>query len=245
MSSRQDRAVARTKRRAAKAKDHDALIKLVEEAPRRVRRAEKAVKPLTKAQALYDQAISANIITFSVGPAGAGKTWWAAMRAAKALEAGEIERIIITRPAVEAGEELGFLPGELDEKYEPYFRPVRDALEEFLGSGPLEYHLKARTIEARPLAYLRGATLKNAFVILDEAQNTTPVQMKLFLTRIGENAKVVVDGDLSQKDIAGVSGLEDALTRLLKVPGVGLVEFSREDIVRSGICREICAAYEN
>jgi phosphate starvation-inducible PhoH-like protein len=221
------------------------LLKLAEEQPvRRQRRADKIVKPLTKAQALYDQAITSNIITFSTGPAGAGKTWWAAMRAAKALDAGEIERIIITRPAVEAGEEMGFLPGELDEKYEPYFRPVRDALEEFLGSGPLEYHLKAKTIEARPLAYLRGATLKNAFVILDEAQNTTPTQMKLFLTRIGEETKVVVDGDLTQKDINGVSGLEDALARLRNVPGVGFVTFSREDIVRSGICRDICAAYD-
>ncbi len=203
------------------------------------------VKPLTKAQATYDRAISANVVTFGVGSAGTGKTWWAAMRAAKALEAGEVERIIITRPAVEAGESLGFLPGEQEEKYAPWIRPVYDALCEFLGATTVEYHMKNGTIEGRPLAYMRGATFKNAFVLLDEAENTTPKQMQLLLTRVGENAKVIINGDLAQCDLppGQKSGLEDALERLYDVPQIGVVRFTRADIVRSGLCVAICDAY--
>lgn len=246
MTTRQDRQTARLKRRT-KGRDDSKQLELAIETrpPRRMRRSDQIIRPLTKAQAAYDQSISANILTISTGPWGTGKTWWAAMRAAKAFEAGEVERIIITRPAQSADEELGFFPGELEEKFEPYFRPVREALEEFLGSGSLQYHLKSGAIEARPLGLLRGATFKNAFVLLDEAQNTTPNQMKLFLGRIGENCKVVIDGDLGQQDIKGPSGLDDALRRLDGKPDVGVVTFDVEDIVRSGFCRMVAMAYLN
>jgi phosphate starvation-inducible PhoH-like protein len=185
-----------------------------------------------------------NTLTFGVGPAGTGKTWLAATRAAQRLAAGEIERIVITRPAIEAGENLGFLPGNLDEKYEPYFRPVRDALEETLGCGTVEYMLKAGTIEVRPLAFLRGTTFKNCWVIADEMQNTTPAQMKMFLTRIGEDCRVIVNGDPLQTDIAGKSGLSDALDRLKAMKSVEFCWFTREDIVRSGLCQAIAERYE-
>lgn len=246
MTTRQERQTVRLKKRRGKGRDEQKQLELAMDArPRRTRRSEEPIRPLTKAQAAYDQSISANILTISTGPWGTGKTWWAAMRAAKAFEAGEVERIIITRPAQSADEELGFFPGELEEKYEPYFRPVREALEEFLGAGPLQYHLKSGAIEARPLGLLRGATFKNAFVLLDEAQNTTPNQMKLFLGRIGENCKVVIDGDLAQQDIKGPSGLDDALRRLDGKPDIGVITFSVEDIVRSGFCRMIAHAYAN
>jgi phosphate starvation-inducible PhoH-like protein len=210
-----------------------------------VQASRKPLEPLTDAQHAYDAAIFANTLTFGIGPAGTGKTWWAASRAAEALDGKEIERIVVTRPAIEAGESLGFLPGDLDEKYDPYFRPVRDALEEQLGSGPLEYFVRSGIIEARPLAYLRGATFKNCWVLADEMQNTTPAQMKMFLSRIGENCKVIVNGDLSQQDIPGTSGLADALVRLRGLKGVEQVVFSRADIVRSGLCQAIIERYED
>lgn len=243
-SPRKDRPTARQMRR--KPKDHGPLLNLVSAEHREPRRrpTNKELKPLSERQAAYDRAIQSGVITFGIGPAGTGKTWWAAARAAEALREDQIERIIVTRPAVEAGESLGFLPGELDEKYEPYFRPVRDALEEILGSGATEYMLKAGRIEARPLGLIRGATFKNAWVLLDEAQNTTPTQMKLFLTRIGENAKMIINGDLTQKDIPGPSGLADALDRLRGLEGVRVIRFGREDIVRSGMCQLIASRYE-
>jgi phosphate starvation-inducible protein PhoH and related proteins len=248
MRTRQDRAANRQQRRRNKGNDHQNLLKFVEaeEAKshkKRIRASNREVKPLTKSQARYDQSITENIITFSDGAWGSGKTWWACYRAAKALKDGDIERIIITRPAQEAEEHLGFMPGDLDEKFEPYFRPVREALEEFLGSGPLEYYIRDETIEARPLAYLRGSTFKNAFVIFDEAQNATPNQMKLFLSRIGENCTVVIDGDLEQKDIPGQSGLADAIKRLDGLDQVGFVHFEGEDIVRSGMSKAIWDRY--
>lgn len=241
-----DRVANRTERRVKRRNDHEPLLRLVkEEITRKPTRAKHTeIKPMTETQRLYDAAIKANIITFATGPAGTGKTWLAAARAADALRAGEIERIIVTRPAVEAGESMGFLPGEMDEKFEPYFRPVRDVFEERLGSGQLEYFLKNKIIEARPLAYLRGATFKNSWILFDEAQNTTPVQMKLFLTRIGNDTKVIITGDLAQKDIAGMSGLQDALARLKGVRNIAEVHFEIADIVRSGICRDIVIAYE-
>ena len=152
----------------------------------------------------------------------------------------------MTRPAIEAGESLGFLPGEIDDKFEPYFRPVRDAFEEFFGTGYLEYLLKKKVIEARPLAYLRGSTLKNAWVIADEMQNATITQMKLLLTRIGENARIIVNGDPMQCDLPHTvsSGLMDAINRLKTVNGIAIVRFARDDIVRSGICADVVAAYE-
>ena len=240
------RADARQKRRQEKNKDHGPLLALVKEEIRRkpIRASRAELKPLTDSQRRYDAAINTHRVIFGTGPAGTGKTWWAAARAAEELENHRIERIIVTRPAIEAGEELGFLPGELHEKYEPYFRPVRDALEERLGSGCVEYHLKAGTIEARPLAYLRGSTLKDAWVLLDEAQNTTPAQMKMFLTRIGENARFIVNGDLRQKDIEGPSGQADAVMRLKGLKNVAFVEFDPDDIVRDPMCHAIACRYE-
>jgi phosphate starvation-inducible PhoH-like protein len=241
------RAAARLDRRSKKSKDHGPLLQLVKDETVRapVRASKRPIEPLTERQRLYGAAIRASRLTFGIGPAGTGKTWYAAALAAEALLAGEIERIIITRPAVEAAEEkLGFLPGELDEKIEPYFRPVRDALEERLGSGQLEYLIKAKTIEVRPLAFLRGATLKNAWVLADEMQNATPAGMKMFLTRIGENSRFIINGDPSQKDIEGPSGLVDAVRRLGHLPFVGLIEFRTSDIVRDPVCQAIVEAYE-
>lgn len=241
------RAAARHQRRSEKKRDHGPLLQLVHEeiarAPVRASRA--PLKPLTEAQRLYGAAIRASRVTFGIGPAGTGKTWFAAALAAEALLAGEIERIYVTRPAQEAADEkMGFLPGELDEKIEPYFRPVRDALEERLGSGHLEYLVKSKVIEVRPLAFLRGATLKNAWVLADEMQNVTPAGMKMFLTRIGENSRFIVNGDPSQKDIVGPSGLEDAVRRIGRLPFVSLIRFHNTDIVRDPICQAIVEAYD-
>lgn len=245
-----DKSSKRLERRLKKGpktiRKNQTLLNSIEEgiSKRHVKPSRSPILPLNEAQADYIEAITSHAVTFGVGPAGTGKTWLAAMLAAKAFDDGEIDRIVITRPAVEAGESLGFLPGEQDEKYEPYFRPVRDALEEYLGSGPLEYHLKSGNIEARPLAYLRGATFKNCWVILDEAQNTTPSQMKMFLTRIGKNARIIVNGDPRQKDIPGPSGLVDAMHRLKGLGGCSFVSFTAQDIVRSGMCQAIAARYD-
>ena len=240
----QKRATKRTRKT-----NHDALLNTVQDemTARNTRPVKRiTIRPLTNAQRLYDAAIFSSLITFGVGPAGTGKTWLAAARAAEQLRDGHIERIIVTRPAIEAEENLGFLPGEAEEKYAPYFRPVRDALEEVLGRGALEYHIKSGAIEARPLAYLRGATFKDAVVILDEAQNTTVNQMKMFLTRIGDGTRVIVNGDPAQKDLPrGVkSGLADAVARLRHLSSVAIINFAVEDIVRSGICQDIVRAYE-
>ena len=203
-----------------------------------------AIKPRTAAQSHYLQSIRSNIITFGVGPAGTGKSYIAAAAAAEALDQGNIRKIYITRPGVEAEEEWGHLPGDLDQKFEPYLRPLRDIFEECLGYGRVEYLLKSKAIEAAPLGFLRGRTLKDCFVILDEAQNTTPKQMLLFLTRIGEYSTYIINGDESQKDIPGQSGLEDARRRLQGLPGIGCVEFQKEDIVRHGLIKDILARYE-
>ena len=248
MSLPKNRSANRMKRKEGRATDHQPLLRLVQE-EKEVRSnrviAPIVLKPKTQAQADYDQQIASKLITFGIGPAGTGKTWWAAMRAAEMLKAGEIEKIVITRPAVEAGEEMGFLPGELEEKYEPYFRPVRDALLEGLGSGFLEYALKAGKVEARPLAYLRGATLKNCWLIADEMQNATVSQMRLLLTRFGENAKFIINGDEAQCDLPdrAKSGLMDAVRRLSTNSRVGVTTFGIEDVVRHGIVQEIIEAY--
>jgi phosphate starvation-inducible PhoH-like protein len=245
MKRAEPKAAARKSRKAGKVKDHGPLLALVRDEVRRkpTRAARAPLAALTEAQRRYHSAILASRVVFGVGPAGTGKTYYAAALAAEKLSAGEIEKIIVTRPAIEAGESLGFLPGDLEEKYAPYFRPVREALEERLGSGTVEYMIKAGTIEARPLAYMRGSTLKKAWVIFDEAQNTTPAQMKMFLTRIGEGSTFIINGDVRQKDIACTSGLEDAVRRLDGLPGIATIQFTTADIVRDAMCQAIASRY--
>lgn len=194
-------------------------------------------------QQRYIDAIKHFDLIFGLGCAGTGKTYIAGAMACEMLEKKLVDKIIITRPAVDAGESLGFLPGELEEKYAPYIAAFRDVLDERLGKSFVEYLLKTGRIEAMPFAYMRGRTFKNAVVILDEAQNATPMQMKLFLTRIGENCKVIVDGDESQADIRD-SGLMDAVKRVRHIPSVKVVRFSKSDVVRSGLVQEIIESYE-
>lgn len=203
------------------------------------------IKARTDAQSRYIASFKGKKLTIATGPAGTGKTWVCAALAADALRDKQVEKIILTRPAVEAGEEMGFLPGDLDEKFDPYMTPFKEVLIERLGTGAFEYHMRMGNIEAAPLAYMRGRTFRNAIVILDEAQNTTPVQMKMFLTRIGEDCKVIVNGDTGQKDIRGMSGLEDAINRITWIPEVGHVRFTKADIVRSGLVQEIVESYED
>ena len=199
----------------------------------------------TPSQQSYINAIKNNCLTFGTGPAGTGKSYCAGALAAEALESGRIERIILTRPAVEAGEQLGFLPGELEDKYAVYIDAFRDILNERLGQGVVDYCLRHGRIVGAPLAYMRGKTFNNnTFVILDEAQNTTPAQMKMFLTRIGESSRVVINGDIHQSDIRGPNGLADAIERLRGLPGVHVHCFERSDIVRSGLVRHILDRYE-
>lgn len=199
----------------------------------------------TEAQQRYIDAIKNHSLTFGIGPAGTGKSYCAGALAAEALESGRIERIILTRPAVEAGEQLGFLPGELEEKYAVYIEAFRDILNERLGRGVVDYCLRHGRIVGAPLAYMRGKTFTaNTFVILDEAQNTTPAQMKMFLTRIGEEAKVVINGDIRQSDIRGPNGLADAIDKVRGLPGVHVHSFERGDIVRSGLVKDILDRYE-
>lgn len=208
----------------------------------------KASTPLrakTRSQQEYINAIERYHLTFGIGPAGTGKSYCAGAIAAQYLESGKIDRIILTRPAVEAGEKLGFLPGDLDEKYSVYIDPFRDVLNERLGAGTVEYCMKHGRIIAAPLAFMRGKTFSaKTFVLLDEAQNTTPAQMKLFLTRIGEGSKIVINGDVNQSDIVGKNGLADALSKLKDLDDVYTHEFSRDDIVRSGLVRDIIDRYE-
>jgi phosphate starvation-inducible PhoH-like protein len=209
-------------------------------------RKKKNLKPLeakTQAQGHYIISMESNQLTFGVGPAGTGKTYVCTRLAAEALQAGDIEKIIVTRPAVEAGGGLGFLPGTIQEKFAPYFAPFRAVLDEVFGPAAVDNMIKNGKIEIAPLEYLRGTTFKNAFVILDEAQNTTPGQMKLFLSRIGEYTTVVVNGDITQKDIEGDCGMSDAMDRLEGLDSVEIVEFDEDDIVRSGLVREIIKRY--
>jgi phosphate starvation-inducible PhoH-like protein len=196
-------------------------------------------------QQRYINAIKSHSLTFGTGPAGTGKSYCAAALAAEALESGRIERIILTRPAVEAGEQLGFLPGALDEKFSVYIDAFRDILNERLGAGTVDYCLRHGRIVAAPLAFMRGKTFNHkTFVVLDEAQNTSPAQMKMFLTRIGEDCKVVINGDIEQSDIRGDNGLADAVAKLAGVNSVYVHRFTRGDIVRSGLVRDIIDRYE-
>lgn len=202
-------------------------------------------RPKNDAQKRYVNAIRNHHLTFGIGPAGTGKSYCAGALAAEALESGRIERIILTRPAVEAGENLGFLPGDLDEKFSAYIDAFRDILNERLGAGTVNYNLRHGRIVAAPLAYMRGKTFnQDTFVVLEEAQNTTPEQMKMFLTRIGDDCKVVVNGDIRQSDINGPNGLADAIEKVQGLPGVHVHEFERDDIVRSGLVRELLDRYE-
>lgn len=202
------------------------------------------LQPKTEGQSIYMECIREVDLVFGLGPAGTGKTYIAAGMAAEALMSGKTQKIIVTRPAVEAGgESLGFLPGELEEKYEPYLQPVRQILTEKLGKGAFDCALKNGKIEPVPLGYMRGRTFDNCWVILDEAQNVSPAQMKMFLTRIGENCKVIVCGDTDQVDIPGESGLRDAVHKLEGRNGVEVSRFTYEDVVRSGLCLMILKAY--
>ena len=207
------------------------------------RRVLEPIQALTKAQGAYITSILENVITFGIGPAGTGKSYVVAGLAADMLREKKIDRIILSRPGVEAGEKFGFIPGELEEKYAPYIEPFRDIFNERLGRSQVDYLIKHKRICAMPLAFMRGRTFKNCWAILDEAQNTTPSQMKLFLTRIGDNCKVIIDGDIEQKDITTQSGLSDAVNKLKNTRKVGIVEFSVEDVVRSGIVKDILRAY--
>ena len=207
----------------------------------------KPIKPKTIGQQKYVDAINNNMIVFGIGPAGTGKTYLAMAMAITAFKNGEVERIILTRPAIEAGEKLGFLPGDLQSKIDPYLRPLYDALYQIMGAESFLKNMEKGLIEVAPLAYMRGRTLDNAYIILDEAQNTTPSQMKMFLTRIGFGSKVVVTGDSTQKDLPRdvKSGLEIATKVLSKVEGIEFVKLSSKDVVRHPLVQKIVKAYEN
>lgn len=211
-----------------------------------VTRRGRQVKAKTLGQWNYIDAIRRNAITIGIGPAGTGKTYLAVALAVKALKNKEVERIILTRPAVEAGEKLGFLPGDMQDKVDPYLRPLYDALYDMLGNETFQKYITRGTIEVAPLAYMRGRTLNEAFIILDEAQNTSPEQMKMFLTRMGAGSKVVVTGDITQIDLPDKnrSGLVDALGVLKNVPGIARVQFSEKDVVRHRLVQEIVKAYD-
>ena len=204
------------------------------------------VKPKTIGQKEYIDSIDSNMITFGIGPAGTGKTYLAMAMAIRAFRAEDVSRIILTRPAIEAGEKLGFLPGDLQSKIDPYLRPLYDALYEIMGAEAFLKNSEKGLIEGAPLAYMRGRTLDNAFIILDEAQNTTPSQMKMFLTRIGFGSKVVVTGDRTQKDLpAGeTSGLDVAYKVLSKISDIGFCELTSRDVVRHPLVQKIVEAYE-
>lgn len=195
------------------------------------------------AQGAYLDSIRRNQITFAVGPAGTGKSYIATAYAAEQLYYKKVDKIIITRPAVEAEETLGFLPGELEEKYAPYLAPIRDIFDGLLGKSFVDYCIKTKYIEPVPIAFMRGRTFENAIVLIDEAQNCTPNQMKLILSRIGESCKYIIDGDITQKDINGDSGLTDAISKLEHLQGIEVVQFLTQDIVRSGLCKKIIQAY--
>jgi len=204
------------------------------------------VAPRSAGQAAYLRALAENDLVFALGPAGTGKTYLAVAKAVAMKLAGHVDRIILSRPAVEAGERLGFLPGDMREKVDPYLRPLYDALFDMMPGDQVARNLESGDIEVAPLAFMRGRTLSNAFVILDEAQNTTPVQMKMFLTRLGERSRMVVTGDLTQIDLpAGAkSGLEDALRVLKGVKGVARVSFTAADVVRHDLVTRIVEAYD-
>lgn len=205
------------------------------------------VRARTANQKRLVEAAEKNDLVFAIGPAGTGKTYTAVALAVRALKNKEVRKIIITRPAVEAGENLGFLPGDLKEKIDPYLRPIYDALDDMIPAEKLKLYLENRTIEIAPLAYMRGRTLNNAFILLDEAQNTTPMQMKMFLTRMGPNSKAIITGDRSQIDLPNKqkSGLIESVGILKNIKGIAFVELDGRDVVRHRLVKEIIKAYED
>lgn len=204
------------------------------------------IKPKTPNQVRLVEAARKNDLVFALGPAGTGKTYISVALAVRALKNKEVKKIIITRPAVEAGENLGFLPGDLKEKVDPYLRPIYDALDDMVPAEKLRYYQENRIIEIAPLAYMRGRTLNNAFILLDEAQNTTPMQIKMFLTRMGPNSKVIITGDQSQIDLPKnqKSGLREAIHILKDVKGIGVVKLDGKDVIRHKLVKEIIEAYD-
>ncbi|MGM0488969.1 MAG: PhoH family protein [Planctomycetota bacterium] len=204
------------------------------------------IRPRTAGQSRYVEAIRRSELVFAIGPAGTGKTYLAVAMAVEALKRREIRRIVLVRPAVEAGESLGFLPGDMQAKINPYLRPLLDALQEMMDYELIKSHMERDVVEVVPLAYMRGRTMNGAFVILDEAQNTSVSQMKMFLTRMGEGSKLVVSGDITQVDLptSTRSGLVDAVTRLKKISGISVVELRESDIVRHPLVQDIVEAYE-
>ncbi|MDA0773339.1 MAG: PhoH family protein [Bacteroidetes bacterium] len=207
----------------------------------------KIVKARTQNQAKLVHAMKQNDMVFAIGPAGTGKTYTGVALAVKALKEKQVKRIILTRPAVEAGENLGFLPGDLKEKLDPYMQPLYDALRDMIPHEKLASHLEKGTIQIAPLAFMRGRTLDNAFVILDEGQNTTHAQMKMFLTRMGPNAKFMVTGDPGQIDLPrrAISGLKEALLVLKETPGIGIVYLDDKDVIRHRLVKKVIEAYKN
>lgn len=207
----------------------------------------KPIKPKTIGQKNYVDSIKNNMITFGIGPAGTGKTYLGMCMAIEAFKRGEVTKLILTRPAIEAGEKLGFLPGDLQSKIDPYLRPLYDALYQIMGAESFQSNMEKGLIEVAPLAYMRGRTLDNAFIILDEAQNTTIPQMKMFLTRIGFNSKVIVTGDDTQKDLPRdvMSGLDSAVKVLKNIDGISFIRLTSKDVVRHPLVQKIVMAYEN
>jgi phosphate starvation-inducible protein PhoH and related proteins len=231
-----------SKREAQYARENDPVVTFYP--PKHAKPATRPLEPRTDKQGLYMRAIASHDVIFALGPAGTGKTYIPCAMAAQELMARRISKIIVTRPAVEAGgEKLGFLPGELEEKYEPYIAPVRKALTERMGKGHFEACLKDGKIEPYPLGFMRGETFEDAWVILDEAQNVTPELMKMFLTRIGENCKVIICGDTDQVDIEGMAGLIDAQQRTAWSERFATVEFDESECVRSGVVLDVLKSY--
>ncbi len=226
--------------------DEDKLSRLSENGCICITSKGRPVKPKTLGQQKYVEAIKDNTITLAVGPAGTGKTYLAVAMAVMAFRAGDISRIVLTRPAVEAGEKLGFLPGDLQQKVDPYLRPLYDGLFDMLGAESFTKYQERGNIEVAPLAYMRGRTLDDSFIILDEAQNTTPEQMKMFLTRLGFNSKIVVTGDITQIDLADShrSGLVEATKVLKNIDDVAVITLNEKDVVRHKLVQSIIKAYD-